>query len=151
MSVGPLYPAPLAGSPNLVRLTFRIQAAAAGGADPDFIYPSNTPVVSGYNVATGIYGIKFATVYPGFVGGIGAVMPATTTTLEKIVLIDTADYNTTTGVLTVQVAQQDTSTPDADGDINAVDMVDNDWLYLDLVFVTAASDAVVGALAALTP
>ena len=150
MSIGPLYPAPLGGTPGLVRHVFRIQASTAGGTDPDFIYPSNAHVISGYNVATGVYGIKMGTAYPGFVGGTGSVLSADTTALGKVVLIDIADYTAATGVLTVQVAHVDTADA-TEGSVDPVDLVADDWLFLDLVFTTAASDAVVGALAALTP
>ena len=147
MSVGPLYPGAQQGTPGLVHLVFRIQAGAADGTDPDFIYPSGAPVVSGKAEATGLYTITLATAYPGFLGGTCTVLSAAATAL-KWAIIDIADYNATTGVLSVQVVTNDDA--GGDGTVVAKYLVDNDWLMFDLYFVTAASDAVTGALAAMT-
>lgn len=144
MSVGPLYPGPVTGTPGLVHLVFRIQASTADGStDPDFIYPSNAPVLSGKEDGAGLYTIKLATAYPGFIGGTCTVLSAAATVAKQVV-IDIADYSTSTGELLVTVLADD-----GDGTFTATDLVANDWLMYDLYFVQASSDAVVGALTAL--
>lgn len=122
-----LYPAPLSGSPELVTLKFRFQAGATGGAEPDFIVPGGVPVTDVVRNATaGQYEITFAEMYPVFVGMVGTVLEAEETH-DLIVKCGAGDYDATTGVLTVQVVGADGSTADED-------VVENDWVYLEVTF-----------------
>jgi hypothetical protein len=122
-----LWPAPLSGSPELVTLKFRFQVGATGGAEPDAIVPAACGVSDVIrNGTTGQYEVTFDEKFPVFIGMVGTVLEAEETH-DLIVKCGAGDYSSSTGVLTVQVVGLDGSTADED-------VVENDWVYLEVTF-----------------
>lgn len=92
----------------------------------------------------GLFAITFATAYPALVYFNATVLTASAT-LGYVTTMSLANYVAGTGVLTFQLAKVDTASATA-GTLATSQMVDNDWICVDVVFTQAASDAVVGPL-----
>ncbi len=133
------FPAPLSGSPELVTLKFRFQAGAAAGAEPDFIVPAYCGV-SGVtrDGSAGLYTISFIEKYPVFIGLVGTVLEATPAH-DLIVKADVADYDATAGTLIITIVG-------VDGGTAAEDVIENDWVYLEVTFCRRNGLAPVGAI-----
>lgn len=134
-----LYPLHYVNSPEQVTVKFRFQAAAAGGDDPDFIVPhlcGVTDVVR--NATAGQYEITFAEKFPVFIGMVGTVLEAEETN-DFVVKCGAGDYDSSTGVLTVQVVG-------LDGAVADEDVVENDWVYIEATFCRKSALAPSGAI-----
>lgn len=118
----------LCNSPEQVVLRFRFQSAGGQPAAPDFLVPGNCGVTDVTQAATdGVFTITFAEKYPVFIGGHGAVMPATNAN-DQIVKIDVADYSPTAGTLIVHTIGALDTTQVAEA------VAADDWVYLELTF-----------------
>jgi hypothetical protein len=134
-----LYPAPLSGSPELVTLKFRFQVGATGGAEPDFIVPASCGVHGvTRDGSAGLYTITFSEKYPVFIGCLGHVMEATPAH-DLIVKADVADYDAALGTLIITVVGVDGSTA-------AEDVIENDWVYMEVTFCKRSELAPSGAI-----
>jgi hypothetical protein len=134
-----LWPAPLSGSRDLVTLKFRFQVGATGGAEPDAIVPASCGVTDVIrNATTGQYEITFDQKFPVFIGMVGTVLEAEESH-DLIVKCGAGDYSASTGVLTVQVVGLDGSTADED-------VIEDDWVYLEVTFCRNSVGAPTGAI-----
>ncbi len=134
-----LWPAPLSGSPELVTLKFRFQVAATGGAEPDFIVPASCGVSDvTRDGSAGLYTITFDEKFPVFLGLVGTVLEATPAH-DFIVKADIADYDAAAGTLIITVVG-------VDGGTAAEDVIENDWVYLEVTFCRRSAMAPSGAL-----
>lgn len=133
------FPAPLSGSPELVTLKFRFQVGATGGAEPDFIVPAACGV-SGVtrDGSAGVYTITFIEKFPVFIGCLGHVMEATPAH-DLIVKADVADYDASAGTLAITVVG-------VDGGTAAEDVIENDWVYMEVTFCRRNGLAPTGAI-----
>jgi hypothetical protein len=134
-----LYPAPLANSPELVTLKFRIQLAATTG-DPDFQVPANS-IATATAETNGVYTMTMNEFYPVFVGGFGSYMCDAEDNVFHV-NIKPSDYDASTGILTVTLF-----TDDGDGTYTAENGVADDWVYFELTFCRRNQLAPSGAIA----
>jgi hypothetical protein len=134
-----LYPVHYVNAPELVTMKFRFQVGATGGAEPDAIVPASCGVSDVIRNATaGQYEITFEEKFPVFIGLVGTVLEAEETH-DLIVKAGVGDYVASTGVLTVQVVGADGSTADED-------VVENDWVYLEVTFCRKSTLAPSGSI-----
>lgn len=103
-------------------------------SDPDFLFPSSmSHVVSDVTRAdVGEFVVQFALGHrwPALVGGTGHVMSDSGVGFGALVQFTVEDYDAAAGTLTLRVVD-----PYSDGTPAAAEPTDNDWIYLDLVFM----------------
>lgn len=126
---------PLVQAPELITLKFRLQYTTNGEAD--FQLPANS-ITSNSWTSTGLYTMTLNEKYPVFVGGLAQVMGATEAH-QQYVVIDPADYVSSTGVLTYRVME-------ADGSAALADVANNEWIYFELTFCRRSTLCPQGAL-----
>lgn len=124
-----LWPAPLAGSPELVTINFRFQIN--GTSDPDAVVPGNALVTNVTRTSAGVFAVTFGEIFPVFIGANGAVMSVTAGEASYGLIVQTTpgSYSTTTGILTVHVVD-----PYTDATPAAADPTDNNWVYVSATF-----------------
>ena len=116
----------MSAGPEVVAVVFRFQAAAAGGAEPDFQVPAGSVANVTRDGSAGLYSITFKEKYPVFLGVMGTVLEATPAN-DLIVKAGVASYSATTGVLQLTIVG-------ADGTTAAEDVTDNDWVFVVAYF-----------------
>lgn len=113
---------------EVVCVPFRFQAAAAGGAEPDFQMPAGTVANVIRAGSAGLYNVTFREKYPVFLGVVGTVLEADEVN-DLIVKAGVGDYDPTTGVLALRVVGAlDTTSA-------GTDVTDNDWVFVVAYFV----------------
>lgn len=132
-----LYPAPESNLLRSVNLKFRLQYTSGGEAD--FQVPAGA-IASNTYTSTGLYTLTLNQAFPTFIGGTGTIMGPTEANDAKVV-IDPADYDPATGILTYRVMDDD-----GDGTPALADVPDNEWVFFDLTFMYYSGQAPVGAL-----